>query len=270
MISSSLTNVPKIFKKSKYQYFIQISGDLYSDLRNIPLDVKTNIINKEIEIFNEADLILAASRKIYSKITAIIEDKRKLLYFPHGVQYEHFQVGEINPNIEYLRSKKKKIACYFGSLTHAVDQDILIELAENGFFLLLIGPVLADFSKLQQNVNVLFTGPISYDLLPSYAAVADLFIMAWKQGEWINNCNPSKTYEYLALGKPVVSISIPELVESLQDYIYFADNPKDFLTKSIQAIKEDSNELINKRKNKAKENDWLQKLHFFFTGITSK
>ena len=83
--------------------------------------------------------------------------------------------------------------------------------------------------------------------------------MAWKPSEWINNSNPKKTYEYLALGKPIVCNSIPEIKHQLSDYVYFADTPEEFVMQCKKAYSEDSDILVSLRKEKAKITDWNYK-----------
>lgn len=261
VISSSITDVPAVFPNNEYNKFIQISGDLYSDLREISEAQRANIKAKEKRVFNAADIILVASNTVYNKIINICKESKKVEYFPHGVDFKHFDDAFIHKDVKYLRNFNKPIAGYFGGLTHATDQEVLKKLADKNFIVVLIGPVLADFSDLKKHKNIKFIGSIDYQLLPSYAMVFDVCIMAWKPGKWIENCNPSKTFEYLSLGKPIVSVSIPELKYKLSEYILFADEPNEFYVKCKQAYDSLNEEDIVRRKEIAKQNDWEKKFN---------
>jgi glycosyltransferase involved in cell wall biosynthesis len=107
-----------------------------------------------------------------------------------------------------------------------------------------------------QHENIYYLGPIDYEELPKYGNCFDVCIMAWKAAEWINNSNPCKTLEYLALGKPIVANSIPELVKNYSEFIYFADNPADFVKCAKRAVDEDNQTLQQRRKKIAALNDW--------------
>lgn len=262
VISSGISNIPKIFSPKEYRFFIQISGDFYSDLRGISDSLKVQLKNDEINIFNNADRILAASKKIYNKIYPLLKDKNKLVYFPHGVEFIHFDKKSTNK----LQNIRRPIAGYFGSLTNANDQRMFIALAEAGFSVVLIGQITGDYTNCKHK-NIHFLGPIPYQDLPDYASGFDICIMAWKPAVWINNCNPSKTLEYLAMGKPIVSNTIPEIKERFGEFIYFADEPMEFVKKAKFALSNNNEYLISLRKKIAFKEDWDQKIERILSDI---
>jgi hypothetical protein len=259
VLSSRNEDVAYILPNKKQFTFIQISGDLYSDLRGISNTLKNEIIEREKKTFSYADAILAASGRIQDKIMAYVEDKEKVIYYPHGVEFDHFNVESIHPDIMEIKKTGRPIAGYFGSLTHAVDQRYFLKLAKNNYNVVMIGPVSADYSELKALENVYFFGKIDYSILPQYGNGFDVCVMAWKAGEWINNSNPSKTYEYIALGKPVVSVYIPEIANNLSEFVYSVKSPEEFLMKCNIAIEEDSSKQKEKRKSFAKKADWNNK-----------
>jgi len=265
IISAGITNIPKIFPEKKYKFFLQISGDLYSDLRGIDDNLKKLLQRDENVIFNRADRILAASKNVYDKINSVLTDNTTLIYFPHGVEFEHFNKTSINK----LDNFNKPIAGYFGSLTDTNEHLIFTALADAGFSVILIGNVNGDFSSCI-HPNIHFLGPIPYNDLPEYAADFDICFMAWKPADWLNNCNPSKTLEYLALGKPIISTTIPELKKRFSEVIYFADDPKDFVENAKKSILENSDDLIKRRKEIAYSEDWSNKIDFVLKSLENK
>ena len=86
--------------------------------------------------------------------------------------------------------------------------------------------------------------------------------MAWKPAEWINNSNPSKTLEYFAMGKPIVSNTIPELKNRFSDFMYFADSPEDFVKMTGKAFSENNDNLIKNRIDIARKEDWESKYNY--------
>ncbi|NUN07801.1 MAG: hypothetical protein HUU54_01335 [Ignavibacteriaceae bacterium] len=258
-ITATANDVSKLISSFEKIPWVHNAGDLFHDLRNITHESRTRIYEIEKRIFNSADVVLAASNKIAMKIESMVNDKEKVITFPHGVDFNHF-CKDFYHEIPLLQDLPKPIIGYFGSLTGANDQDILVEIAEEGFTLVLIGDQLYDYSRLYQYRNVHFFPAVDYRVLPDYARYFDLGILNWKKAEWIENCNPKKTYEYLALGLPIVSVPIPQLQSELEDLIYFASNPKDFLSQIRKALEENSPILIQRRKLRAQSVDWSLKL----------
>ncbi len=238
----------------KSEGFYHIAADMHSDLRTATEKQRNVLIKNEREIFSRADLIFPASSRIANRIIEIHGFRKKIHLLPHGVDFKHFSEN-ISPTKDFSKYKKPIIG-YFGSLTFANNIDIYEAIAKTGYTFILIGKVSGDYSRIKKYPNVHFLGPINYQELPNYACHFDVCIMAWKQADWIRNCNPKKTLEYLALGKPVVSITIPHLKEQFENFIYFADTPIDFVDKINQALAEDSQQKIQERIDEAKKHDW--------------
>ncbi len=234
--------------------FFHIAADMHSDLRNASEKQREEIIHNESKIFSYAEKIFAASDQIKDKIVQKHGYAGKIVKLPHGVDTQHF-IGVNNPH-PLMDSFKKPIVGYFGSLTFANDIEIYEEIAKAGYTFVLIGDEAGDYSVLKKYANVHFLGPIPYSELPKYACAFDVCIMAWKPSDWILNCNPKKTLEYLALGKPVVSITIPHLKKQFSKLIYFADTPSDFIHSIEIALKEDSEQKRRARIDVALNNDW--------------
>lgn len=252
------TDYTSIIKRLNYRIWFHHAGDLYHDLRHASDDLKKRLYTTEKSIFNQCDIVFAASYKIMEKINTMVEDRSKVVYLPHGVDYEHFANRECNEI--HFKGLKRPIIGYYGSLTEANDQDIYCAIAEAGYTLVLIGNVLGDYSKCKKYKNIVFIDAVPYDQIPTYASCFDVAIMAWKKGRWIENCNPKKTYEYLALGLPVVSIPIPQVIRELEEFVRFASTPDDFVSAIEHEIKFNSEEKKIKRKLRAREESWVKKL----------
>lgn len=251
LIFSPIIDLKIIFPHKEYTWCILRVGDIHSDHRDVAKEVKMEISAYEDGIFEVSDAILTVSLEIYNKIKMRVGSQKKVYYIPHGVNFHHFTSNQHKCKI--MEGIAKPIGGYFGTITHNNNQEILIELAKAGYNVVMIGPVLGDHSRAKRYNNIKFLGPINYQDIPSYASYFDVCIMNWKMSEWIRNCNPVKTLEYLALGKPVVSVPIPELKRRFGDVIYFADNPKEFVKQCNKAIQEDNNAKRTLRQNIAKK-----------------
>ena len=82
--------------------------------------------------------------------------------------------------------------------------------------------------------------------------------------------DPIKLREYLCLGKPIVSVNLPE-VKKLEKYVYIGNNEDDFVTKVGNALNEKDLNLIKHRIRVAKESDWSNKIiHISYLIDTAK
>lgn len=265
LASSSMMNTPFYFKKKTYKHYFHYAADLYSDYRDASSFIKERMLKREDEIFNFADKIFAVSKTIVTKIEKRIKDKNKIIYLPHGVEFKHFNTTRIISPL--ITSIKKPIIGYFGSLTNTNDKNAILKLAQNNFSVVLIGKIGGDYEECKKESNVHFLGPVPYPDLPSYAQGFDVCLLNWEMAEWIKNCNPKKTYEYLAMGKPIVSCRIPEVEYRLGDLIYYADTAEDYVYNVKKALSEDSVEKSGVRIEIAKKEDWSNKYLTIKSGL---
>jgi glycosyltransferase involved in cell wall biosynthesis len=194
-----------------------------------------------------ADVVFVAPR-------ALVEPKRKLnpnVHFsPHGVDFEMFSQASdpATPLAEEVRALPHPVIGYFGTVGEFVDFDLLAYLAESRpqWTFLFVGLIAADVSRLRAYPNVVFAGPRPYETLPRWAAAFDVAIYAHRVNRQTRHSNPLKLREYLATGKPVVSVVTPETA-TFAEVVYLADNPAAYLAAIERALREETAELRSKR-----------------------
>jgi hypothetical protein len=67
--------------------------------------------------------------------------------------------------------------------------------------------------------------------------------------------NPVKFYEYLAAGKPIVAVDLPEL-RPYREHFYVARSTEDFVVQIETALNESSEEAARSRVELARQNQW--------------
>jgi UDP-galactopyranose mutase len=148
---------------------------------------------------------------------------------------------------------------FFGVLDERADLDIIRGIAEArpDWHFVMIGPVVKiDPAALPQLPNIHYLGGKDYKELPKYIAGWDVAIIPFAMNESTKFISPTKTPEYLAAGKPVISTPIRDVVRPYADnkLVHIAATAEEFI---MYAEKE-----LKKRSRKA----WLNKVDNFLSG----
>jgi len=177
----------------------------------------------------------------------------------HGVDTAHFgkALNRQSKPLPDISAIPRPIIGFFGLIQERVDLSLINYLASNlkDASFVLIGMVSQDISEVRGLPNVYFLGPKPYEDLPEYMQYFDVCIMPYKLNDEMVNSNPKKLREYLASGKPVVSVRIKE-VERYSKYVYIADNNAQFLDLLKEAIAENSTERMQDRMKAMEKESW--------------
>ena len=109
-----------------------------------------------------------------------------------------------------------------------LDYDLIAALADafpHGN-VILAGPIVkVDPARLPQRANVHYTGRLAYNALPSLLAGVDVALMPFAINRATASISPTKTLEYFAARRPVVSTPVADVVAAYGDIAYIADGP---------------------------------------------
>lgn len=178
----------------------------------------------------------------------------------NGVDYELF-IGD------------RKIILYVGAISEWLDIELLKKVAKSfpDQTLRMIGPVSTDVKNLKTLPNVEFINGIDRRLVVEQMKQANVCLVPFTNCELTRHtANINKIFEYLAAGKPVVSIGRPKgsFENVYPDMIYSATSPEEFISHIKTALAEEiSSPLIQTRKTFAKQYDWNEKAKEMITII---
>ena len=199
----------------------------------------------EDELFQSVDVVFTGGPSLY-------EAKRarhpNVHLFPSSVDTAHFaRAREPQPDVRDQASLAHPRIGFFGVLDERLDLQLLAGLADARptWELVLVGPVVKiDPAALPQRPNIHYLGPREYCDLPSYVAGWDVAMLPFARNEATRFISPTKTPEYLAAGRPVVSTSIRDVVDPYGDHglVHIADEPEAFACACEQAMAEDGRE----------------------------
>ena len=168
----------------------------------------------ERELFERADVVFAGGRSLY-------EVKRQqhdnTHFFPSSIDREHFSVArrELDDAEDQSLIPHPRIG-FFGVLDERLDRELLASLAASHpeWQFVLVGPVVKIAPDvLPQAPNLHYLGKKSYAELPRYLANWDVAMLPFAMNASTRFISPTKTPEYLAAGRPVVSTPIHDVVE---------------------------------------------------------
>lgn len=181
----------------------------------------------------------------------------------NGVNAEHF-LGLRDRDLpipEDLRGLSGPVIGYYGAIAPWLDLDSLVELAirRPSYQLVLIGPAEHGIAlePLTRHPNVHWLGPKRYEQLPAYLKCFDVALIPFHMSPLIEKVNPTKFYEYLAGGKPVVSAPLPD-VAAHPNLARIYHEAAGFVREVDMALAEDPTVLEPERVALALANTWQE------------
>jgi len=210
--------------------------DIMDEFTGFPWSPK-DIEERERELLRGADVVFAGTKALYDSKKELSE---RIYFYSCGVDFEHFHnpkmIGAEKAN--RLQRWGDKVIGYFGTIDLRIDQELLESMAKNHpeLTIVMVGPVIGDFSRLEGYDNIIFTGSVDYEELPYYLSRFDVATIPFVLNELTMHINPTKVLEYFAGGKPVVSVAIPDVVKFYGDAVLIADDGEEFEKKVIEAL----------------------------------
>jgi UDP-galactopyranose mutase len=216
--------------------------------------------NYEAELFRRADLVFTGGQSLYE---SKVNQHQNVYAFPSSVDVAHFAQGR---TIQEEPSDQANIPHprlgFFGVIDERMDIELVAGIADvrPDWHLVMIGPVVKiDPATLPQRENIHYLGGKDYQDLPAYLASWDLAMLPFARNESTRFISPTKTPEYLAAGKPVVSTSIRDVVRPYGDLklVRIADTVSEFIAAVEKAMQEDT-----------PESGWLHRVDAFLEQIS--
>jgi UDP-galactopyranose mutase len=168
---------------------------------------------REQALFAQADVVFTGGISLY-------EAKRKqhanVHAFPSSIDVPHFaQASEITEDPADQAAIPHPRAGFFGVLDERFDAALVAVVAKlrPEVHFVFLGPVVKiDPASLPQGDNIHYLGGKHYNELPQYLGGWDVALLPFALNESTRFISPTKTPEYLAAGKPVVSTPIQDVI----------------------------------------------------------
>src|SRR5215203_3791846 len=213
----------------------------------------------EKRLFRNVDLVFTGGQSLYE----VKRNQHPAVYaFPSSIDASHFgkaRTAVSDPEDQaYIPHPRLG---FFGVVDERFDTELLDQVAAKrpDWNFIMIGPIVKIHSAtLPNRPNIYYLGPKKYDELPDYLAGWDVALLLFARNESTRFISPTKTPEYLAAGKPVISTSIRDVVRPYGELklVEITDTPDEF----IQAAEKI---LAN-----SKRTEWLTKVDAFLENIS--
>ena len=195
----------------------------------------------ERDLMRRADLVFTGGQSLFE---AKQHQHHNIHALPSSVDVDHFAAARRckDQPADQAAVPHPRLG-FFGVLDERLDTSLLRGVAEARpeWQMVMIGPVVKiDPADLPRLPNIHYLGPKKYDELPRYIAGWDVALLLFARNEATKYISPTKTPEYLAAGKPVVSTSIRDVVAPYGEMglVRIADAVTDFVAACDGALTE--------------------------------
>lgn len=229
--------------------------DELAAFKNAPAELR----EMESRLFELADLVFTGGRSLYESK----KNQHSAVYcFPSSIDVKHF-ARAMNANSE--PADQAPIANprigFFGVIDERTDIDLLRQAASlrPEWQFVMLGPVVKiSEDDLPKAANIHYLGGKDYKVLPDYISGWDVAMMPFAINESTRFISPTKTPEYLAAGRPVVSTRITDVVAPYGEagLVHIADTAEEFVAAIETAMNEDPEERRNKASEFLRDMSW--------------
>jgi glycosyltransferase involved in cell wall biosynthesis len=201
------------------------------------LKAPRQLLQRESALLRVADLVFTGGPSLY-------EAKRpfhnSVHCFPSSVDASHFGKA-CDPSIEHRSQKKlaRPRLGFFGVLDERLDLELLEAMAKAHpeWQIVLVGPVVKISPEVLPRLkNIHYLGKQQYAELPSYLCGWDVCLIPFALNEATRFISPTKTLEYMAAEKPIVSTPITDVEKPYGEIVLIGRATGEFITACEKAL----------------------------------
>ncbi|HXE56370.1 MAG TPA: glycosyltransferase, partial [Gemmatimonadales bacterium] len=216
------------------------------------LGAPPELVERERELLGWADLVFTGGPSLHRAK----RDRHPSVHcFPSSVDAAHFARARADapdrpPEPADQAPLPRPRLGFFGVLDERLDLAVLDTLARRrpDWQLVMVGPVVKiDPATLPRHPNIHYLGQRDYRALPGYLAGWDVCLLPFARNDATRYISPTKTLEYMAAERPIVSTGIRDVAEPYGGIVHLADAPADFVAACGRALAEVGTEAHRRR-----------------------
>ena len=193
------------------------------------------LVERENALFKVADIVFTGGPSLYQSKRL----KHANVYcFASSVDAEHFAPANLNKVISQSTKDNSQSSIayprigYFGVIDERIDITLIstLALAHPDWQIVMVGPVVKiDANTLPRHSNIHWLGQKDYQELPGLIASWDLCMMPFALNESTQFISPTKTLEYMAAERAIVSTNITDVAEPYGHIVPIANTHEEFI-----------------------------------------
>lgn len=198
------------------------------------------LLPRERRLLQLADVVFTGGVSLGKAKAAL---HRNVHAIPSGVDAEHYghALDPATPVPADLAAVPRPRVGFFGVIDERTDLPLLAELArrEPQWQFVMIGPVVKiDPAELPAAPNLHYFGQRQYRELPGYTKGFNVCMLPFALNEATRFISPTKTLEYMAAHKPIVSTPVADVVGAYRDHVAIAPDAASFAAAIERALAE--------------------------------
>lgn len=198
------------------------------------------LLDFERQLLSRADVVFTGGPSLYR---AKKDRHANCHCFPSSVDAAHFgqaATGELADPPSQAGIPHPRLG-FFGVIDERFDRELLADAAtaRPDWQFVMVGPVVKiDPAELPQNSNIHYLGQQKYQDLPAFLSGWDVALLPFARNDSTKFISPTKTVEYMAAGKPIVSTPITDVAEPYGQMVGLADTAAEFVAACERALDE--------------------------------
>jgi glycosyltransferase involved in cell wall biosynthesis len=218
----------------------------------------TDLPERERLLLDNADVVFTGGHRLYLSKSRYHDNVH---FFGCGVDAAHFAQARsaATPVPDDVAPLPGPVFGYYGVIDERLDYELLGRLAAANpdASVVMVGPVVkVDPRELPRAENLHWLGQRAYADLPRYVKAFDACLMPFALNEATEYINPTKTLEYMAAGKPIVSTAVADVVHNFTPVVRVARSHEEFVELATQAATAPNLALIERGLQMAQEATW--------------
>ena len=240
-------------KKIPHNKLVYDCMDLFRGFKASSMDVQ----EQENKLLQKADIVFTGGKSLQKSKEGI---NPRTYCFPSGVEYEHFFKATLDETRvpDDIKKIPHPILGYFGAVDERIDYNLVNRICAKrpDWSVVFLGPLVMRSTVPVTHPNFHYLGKKDYAILPNYLKAFDVCLMPFVISELTLHISPTKTPEYLAGGKPVVSTAIPDVIAEYSDVVEIGRNHDEFILKAENILHANQGDLHIKIRQKAETKSW--------------
>ncbi len=234
--------------------------DVMDELSNFKF-APPQLRQQEARLLRRADVVFTGGASLYE---AKLPFNPNTHLFASGVDEAHYATAcdDATAVPEAVSRIPTPRATYIGVIDERLDYDIIRAMAESRpeVHFLMVGPVVkVDPGSLPKAPNLHYLGQQAYKDLPCILKGSQICLMPFAMNDATKFISPTKTLEYMATHRPIVSTPVRDVERFYSDIVYMAHDSEEFTAQVDAALREAPEERARRQMREDKilaEHSW--------------